>query len=166
MPLPNRMWGNTVKPRRPGRVLRWVGLGVCVSIAAIWIAAQWRTFVFTTGMGLDISIAGGYLMVDRTDTPPYAPLSFDVMPLPPTTTALARLGVDPHYVETPFSGTRHFLNLWILLALSGLTTAGLWFLARPPASGFCPHCGYNLTGNTAGRCPECGASFADQETQA
>lgn len=23
----------------------------------------------------------------------------------------------------------------------------------------CPHCGYNLTGNTSGRCPECGKSI-------
>lgn len=25
--------------------------------------------------------------------------------------------------------------------------------------GFCPTCGYNLTGNVSGRCPECGAAF-------
>ncbi len=25
-----------------------------------------------------------------------------------------------------------------------------------PKPGLCPHCGYNLTGNTSGKCPECG----------
>jgi hypothetical protein len=49
------------------------------------------------------------------------------------------------------------IPLWILLALIALPTAGLWYIDRrrcPP--GFCRHCGYNLTGNVSGRCPECG----------
>ena len=39
----------------------------------------------------------------------------------------------------------------------GLPTAFLWYRDRrriPP--GHCQHCGYNLTGNVSGVCPECG----------
>ena len=28
--------------------------------------------------------------------------------------------------------------------------------AKPPRTGVCPICGYDLTGNVSGRCPECG----------
>jgi general secretion pathway protein G len=37
-------------------------------------------------------------------------------------------------------------------------------LRRCLASGICIHCGYNLTGNVSGRCPECGAD-ATREMQ-
>jgi DNA-directed RNA polymerase subunit RPC12/RpoP len=38
-----------------------------------------------------------------------------------------------------------------------LIMASLWLPARPPPrSGICRHCGYDLTGNISGRCPECG----------
>jgi len=43
------------------------------------------------------------------------------------------------------------------LALFGVPTAYLWYRDRrrfPP--GHCPSCGYNLTGNQSGVCPECG----------
>jgi hypothetical protein len=29
--------------------------------------------------------------------------------------------------------------------------------------GLCAQCGYNLTGNVSGRCPECGSSFSSVE---
>ena len=48
------------------------------------------------------------------------------------------------------------LPLWIPLALLAVPTAWLWLLdRRRPAPGKC-RCGYDLTGNTSGRCPECG----------
>lgn len=45
----------------------------------------------------------------------------------------------------------------LLLGIWRLTTAG----DRVSTDQFrlCPHCGYNMTGNTTGKCPECG-SFA------
>jgi hypothetical protein len=32
----------------------------------------------------------------------------------------------------------------------------VWHKFSRQASGYCPRCGYDLTGNMSGRCPECG----------
>jgi hypothetical protein len=48
-------------------------------------------------------------------------------------------------------------TLWLLLLVIGLPTAFIYWRARkriPP--GHCRACGYNLTGNVSGVCPECG----------
>lgn len=49
------------------------------------------------------------------------------------------------------------LPLWLPVILFGVPTAYLFIRdavrGRP---GHCTHCGYDLTGNTSGTCPECG----------
>jgi hypothetical protein len=53
--------------------------------------------------------------------------------------------------------------LWPLLACTVLPTLVLRQLRRERiAPGTCRFCGYDLTGNMSGRCPECGASVAGQ----
>ncbi len=47
------------------------------------------------------------------------------------------------------------LPLWFPFALFAGPTVWLWCRDRRPRSGHCL-CGYNLTGNTTGVCPECG----------
>ena len=50
------------------------------------------------------------------------------------------------------------LPMWPLIVLIGVPT-GLAFMQRRrrhQLPGYCPTCGYNLTGNTSGVCPECG----------
>ncbi len=48
------------------------------------------------------------------------------------------------------------IPLWlVLLALAGPTVV-LWRRDRPIPRGHCRSCGYNLTGNVSGVCPECG----------
>ena len=49
------------------------------------------------------------------------------------------------------------LPLWFVLAITAIPTAILFYRDRrriPP--GHCQKCGYNLTGNVSGICPECG----------
>ena len=56
-----------------------------------------------------------------------------------------------------------FVNIPHWLALVAVGPLWLWLLfrrlsrARTRREGFCLTCGYNLTGNVSGVCPECGA---------
>ena len=57
--------------------------------------------------------------------------------------------------------------LWIPFLLVSSPIALLWWRNRrriPP--GHCQKCGYNLTGNTSGICPECGTPIADRSGKA
>ncbi len=50
---------------------------------------------------------------------------------------------------------------WLMLVVAGLPTLILWYRDRPPREGYCDKCGYNLTGNTSGTCPECGEPISN-----
>jgi len=50
---------------------------------------------------------------------------------------------------------------WVLFLAALLPTIRLWWTTpRRPRPGFCMSCGYDLRGNSSGRCPECGTPAA------
>ena len=75
-------------------------------------------------------------------------------------------GTKQHF----FPGNYYNFNYWWLslpdwfLALLLAVLPGLWAFKMLPRSaknaGRCTQCGYNLTGNTSGTCPECGTAGA------
>jgi hypothetical protein len=71
---------------------------------------------------------------------------------------------QPYY---DLSGLPHaciiFLPLWIPFLIVALPTAFLWWRdhRRRISPGHCRKCGYNLTGNVSGICPECGQPTTD-----
>src|SRR5690606_17543245 len=48
--------------------------------------------------------------------------------------------------------------LWMPLLGLSVATGCLWWRDRGPRAGFCPGCGYDLTGLDGRVCPECGAA--------
>lgn len=53
------------------------------------------------------------------------------------------------------------VGMYLLSGAPGITS--LAFPRRK--SGLCESCGYDLTGNTSGTCPECGAKIAEPSAQ-
>ena len=51
--------------------------------------------------------------------------------------------------------------IWMIFATLALVTGILWWLDRRIPPGHCQKCGYDLTGNVSGRCPECGADVCE-----
>jgi hypothetical protein len=55
------------------------------------------------------------------------------------------------------SGIMVVVPIWMLLVVIAIPTAFLWVRDRRRfPRGHCQACGYNLTGNVSGVCPECG----------
>jgi len=59
------------------------------------------------------------------------------------------------------SSGRVHVPIWAMLVPVAALTAWLWRRERPRPN-HCCLCGYNLTGNTTGRCPECGSPCPDE----
>lgn len=72
-----------------------------------------------------------------------------------------RIGADLADSLKGFELVGMFLCGPILAAVGIAVLAVRWADKRPSAKpGRCRSCGYNLTGNTSGVCPECGAAVA------
>ena len=70
-----------------------------------------------------------------------------------------RLNWWPRYqtkTTGPFTMREVRVPLWIPFLLSAGASAWLWWRGRGYPKGRCQKCGYNLTGNVSGVCPECG----------
>ena len=53
-------------------------------------------------------------------------------------------------------GSHITMLLYALFLVVAASTLAVWRLVPRYPRGHCKHCGYNLTGNVSGRCPECG----------
>lgn len=64
------------------------------------------------------------------------------------------------YVWWPvFTEQTALIPLWIAFVLFFVPSLLAWRRSRKPPPSFCQKCGYNLTGNVSGVCPECGTEI-------
>jgi hypothetical protein len=164
--------------RRPSRIRRWLkwgGVTVCVLLLMMWVFSIWgqvfwivrignadwsvwmraQHFVFErsdtiNGYGIFGSATGGVAWLREPVTVPVLPhVIYDVM---------GESALDqPSPVRTSWE---LYFPLWLLFLLVAIPTGFLfWRDYRRIPEGHCQACGYNLTGNTSGICPECGETI-------
>ena len=137
-------------PSRIRRIAKWSGVLVCAGLSAVWIVSMhWLSFFYPVTFGVSQNVWVGMV-------PGY--LSFDVSERV-TTSGWHTFSVSD-FSTAPWSPTDYVgdlsIPIWIPLLAVALPTAYLFWRDRRYPRGHCQHCGYNLTGNESGSCPECG----------
>jgi len=72
-------------------------------------------------------------------------------------------GFEYRHAAVTGGGVRLYVLPWWAIALGFAVAPGgsairAWRRRHPLRPGLCPRCGYDLTGNVSGVCPECGTS--------
>jgi predicted RNA-binding Zn-ribbon protein involved in translation (DUF1610 family) len=161
---------------RTRRILKWVGLVGCLGVVLVFASTWFRLaeiccwantdvyFIGTVPASLRYSavydVQGDWRFRDAesgikiTGVPPYCrdPENWCHWP------RINRTRVEPAH------GTVVVLPLWIVFLVIAIPTAFLWHHDRRPPKGHCQRCGYDLTGNESGTCPECGMRRVDMRT--
>jgi hypothetical protein len=154
----------TQKPSRLRRWLKWAGLVVCLAIAGLWAASGMIRFGVAVRRG-SLSLFRGTcnLLVAYGDPSSAQPGPLVTIRPHFMMKKVDRLRWHAGWPSIRSSGrTRNFalwlvtLPLWLPFGVVALPAAYLWYRDRRPPRGRCRRCGYDLTGNVSGRCPECG----------
>ncbi len=150
------------------RVIKWVGLVFCVLIVVAW-AVSLRWCVAYAGIDRGASVEYGFAVVIYPFTKPIVPTRWQVWGATPRARKDGNWGLTTEGVfrvpalglgQGPGKNVFILLPLWIPLIVLAIPTAFLFYRDRrriPP--GHCQKCGYNLTGNVSGVCPECGKAI-------
>ena len=159
---PNGRWyqrtnrvGHMRRRSRLRRFLKWVGLMTSVLIAVLFVLSlRWTLTMYRSGHGYVL----GYGCLAAQSTSPSMGT--------PQSGWRFRTSRDPGAplvrswrlrVTRPISGVWSVVvPLWMPLFVAAIATAFLWRRDRRPPPGHCQNCGYDLTGNITGLCPECG----------
>lgn len=147
-------------PSRTRRIFKWTGAGLSLAILAAWIVSLWYGVYLVSTPRNSLLISAGSLIGENAPierkfgvrsgihTHPWVGFGFSAP-------RVDTINICVHVPE--YDLTVSTLPLWIPLLLTAIPTAWLWHRDRGRIRpGFCTHCGYDLTGNTSGVCPECG----------
>ena len=138
------------------RFMKWLGLLGCVSLLLAWaVSLPWQIGYDPPSGGVFGALIDGFVIVGHVTGP--------------------GTGLKPNWYVAEAKGPRHdwgfaaperiqlrsgngvLIPLWLPFVIIAITTTFLfWQDRKSPNPGHCVNCGYDLTGNTSGRCPECG----------
>ncbi len=149
---------------------KWGGVTLCVLISGLWIYSAFRAIVwarhYPDGSTTMMIIAGG-TVTNETGIPPILSISM-AGPIASITSEWTIMPIDPpvwYGIAPPIMlGAHgfHIFRLWIPLIIIAPPTISLFCYdtrtRRRKRLGQCITCGYDLTGNQSGTCPECGAT--------
>jgi hypothetical protein len=145
--------------------LRYSGLTSAALVAGVWVLSMcvYVRIPYTSGHALGIG-DGSFLIESGVDVlTGKAPLTFQAVwnwqGISAGRSATSWLGWGPRRVSE-----RTSILIWPLAIALGIPTMLLWYPeARRFPPGHCRRCGYDLTGNVSGRCPECGERIEGEQ---
>ena len=151
---------------RTRRILFWSCATAAVVVAVVWAVsffwmASWNGKRLHAGVGTG-GVVFYYWTGGATNGKGYLQEGFEfrkvkVWDSPPLKPAHVTSG----YHGSTFKMHYYSVPLWIPFLLVATPTAFLfWRDRRLIPQGHCQHCGYSLTGNTSGVCPECGTTVS------
>jgi len=153
--------------RRLVKIARTFALLLCISAVGLWVQSYWRCYDVEWSRGSLVTSRGilfyqfTFLSGSNPQKGPrfhslnafYEPSGFN----------------GPNYLYLHFAGItfarggRHVQQMsvpfWVIVLLSGSVSLSLTLMSsryRLTKDKLCDSCGYNLTGNVSGACPECG----------
>lgn len=140
------------KRNRSVDIAKWVGMLLCVALAVPGVISRWTQFGYECTAVAFYCDAGAFIVVV-----PGAVAGAD----PPRGWWRDQANREPFF--WPEAGQIgpfriYTLPLWIPFAFFALVTLDLWRKSRRHPPGCCRKCGYDLTGNVSGKCPECGTA--------
>jgi hypothetical protein len=147
------------------RTTMWLGIVLCASLAALWIATRWwaLSIDIVRGTKTDHIVANRGLvwayrfnLGNKEDAAKLWPsdITFEAQRNQPPLPYFwwFRWGNDHTVRASPYAAP-----LWFPVVLIAIPTAYLWRRTRRVAPGLCPKCKYNLAGLASqAPCPECG----------
>ena len=142
------------RPFRIRRIAKWTGLGMCALILMAW--------GFSSVYGVGVVASGDTAIILEHGW--LSRLYHNMYYMDPSRYSFGRVGeLWMHRASAGYYGswtsTYPIVPLWILLLIASIPTAFLFHRDRSRKINFghCAICHYELTGNTSGVCPECGA---------
>ena len=133
--------------------LKWIGTVACLVTLLVLVASY--HWLFELGVPWSMATIGlGRFFVGVSSKPEFAYL-FSVSLIDKTN------GGPSFLVAAYWTGFRGDVSsisvpLPLPILLLAVPTAFLWWHGSRVLPGHCRKCGYDLTGNVSGRCPECG----------
>lgn len=165
--------------RQRWRVAKWLGSGVLAFNSLAWLLSLLLSMDYLYGHG-HFGMYRGLLLFSYSPSPrdwPLPGLHVKLQPVRPRWSAAHRSVIEP---ETPgawelpaewspvslacirdeargdLPSVWFFCPLWIPFVLMAIPTGYLFWRDRRRPSHCCQSCGYDLTANVSGTCPECG----------
>ena len=149
-------------------VAKWTGFATLVGLACVWCSSAFALLSYRSN-DYDVIVCGGTISFSRRAVP------FSHLRGPSKKRFMLTKGrypldwtprIEREYLDCfrSIKSNIVYIPLWIPFLAVAIPTTFLFWRDRRHRFGCCQHCGYNLTGNTSGNCPECGTNTMNDET--
>ena len=137
------------------QVLKWAGLVFSLIVLVAWVASVFVSYIPCSNNHVVVCFSQGGITYVRVTNQQAARPSHHFYWRP----KFRGIQWIPKLNAHTYAGYYSFLPMWCPFLIFTIPTYILWRRDRRHPKGHCQKCGYDLTGNDSGICPECGSKI-------